>query len=124
MIGMFDKDHTNTINVEEFCALWNYLGDWRNTFDRFDVDRSGDIAKPELDQALRTMGYTFSPQFSDVCFRKFDYRKDGTLQFDGFVHCVLLIQRLTSAFQQFDVQRNGNAHFTYEQFIATVLSNT
>lgn len=124
MVGMFDRDNSRTINVHEFCDLWKYLGQWRKTFDQFDQDRSGNISKQELDQALRTMGYQFSPQFSDVLFRKFDYRKTGSLQFDGFVHSVILIQRLTTAFQQYDTQRNGNAHFTYENFLATVLQNT
>merc|ERR1712110_145318 len=124
MIGMFDRDNTRTINVNEFCDLWKYLGQWRQTFDRFDVDRSGNISKSELDEALRTMGYSFTSQFSDVLFKKFDYRKSGSLQFDGFVHSVILIQRLTTAFQGYDTQRNGNAHFTYEQFLACVLSNT
>ena len=41
----------------------------------------------------------------------------------GAVHALLLIQRLTAAFQPFDVQRNGNAHFTYEQFLTTVINN-
>ena len=77
-----------------------------------------------MDQALKTMGYSFSPQFSDVILKKCDYHRKGCLQFDGFVHSVILIQRLTGAFQQFDTQRNGNAHFTYEQFLATVIGNT
>jgi len=124
MITMFDRDNSRTINVNEFCELWKYLGDWRKTFDRFDVDRSGNITKDELQQALTTMGYTFSPQFPNLVMQKFDYRRSGTLQFDGFVHAVILIQRLTGAFQQYDTQRNGNAHFTYENFVACVLQNT
>ena len=80
MITMFDRDNSRTINVNEFCELWKYLGDWRKTFDRFDVDRSGNITKDELQQALTTMGYTFSPQFPNLVMQKFDYRRSGTLQ--------------------------------------------
>ena len=57
MIKMFDRDHSQTINVNEFCELWKYLGDWRKTFDRYDVDRSGNISQQELAQALQQMGY-------------------------------------------------------------------
>ena len=32
-------------------------------------------------------------------------------------------QRLTGAFQQYDTGRNGNAHFTYEQYLSSVISN-
>ena len=42
-------------------------------------------------------------------------------QFDGFVHAVIMIQRLTVAFQPKDTQRNGNAKFTLENFVASVL---
>ena len=86
MITMFDRDNSRTINVNEFCELWKYLGDWRKTFDRFDVDRSGNITKDELQQALTTMGYTFSPQFPNLVMQKFDYRRSGTLQVNkGFL---------------------------------------
>ena len=43
MIRMFDKDNTGTIDVNEFCQLWKYLGDWRGSFDRFDRDGGGSI---------------------------------------------------------------------------------
>ena len=54
---MFDRDNTGTINVNEFCELWKYLGQWRQTFDRYDVDRSGNISQQELASALQQMGY-------------------------------------------------------------------
>lgn len=57
MIKMFDRDNTGTINVNEFCELWKYLGQWRQTFDRYDVDRSGNISQQELSSALQQMGY-------------------------------------------------------------------
>ena len=57
MIKMFDRDNTGTINVNEFCELWKYLGQWRQTFDRYDVDRSGNISQQELASALQQMGY-------------------------------------------------------------------
>ena len=45
---MFDKDRTKTINLHEFQELWNFLGSWRQCFDRFDNDRSGQIDAGEL----------------------------------------------------------------------------
>lgn len=29
-IGMFDRDHTGTVNFEEFKHLWKYVTDWLN----------------------------------------------------------------------------------------------
>ena len=72
-------------------------------------------------------------------YKKYDYHKSGSLQFDGFVHAIIVIQvkfrksqvkrinlifqRLTGAFQQYDTARNGNAHFTYEQYLSSVIGN-
>merc|ERR1711914_23127 len=92
-------------------------------FDRFDADRSGHINGSEFWSALQQMGYRFSPQFVETLYRKHDYNRDGTVQFDGFVHSIILIQRLTGAFQQYDVQRNGNAQFTYEQYLLSVITS-
>ncbi len=48
MIGMFDKDHTGTINFSEFGSLWKYVQDWQTTFRSYDKDNSGSIDKQEL----------------------------------------------------------------------------
>ena len=32
-------------------------------------------------------------------------------------------KRLTGAFQQYDVHKNGNAHFTYEQYLSSVINS-
>ena len=149
MIAMFDKDGSNTINVNEFCELWRFLGQWRQTFQQFDRDRSGNISKRELATALEQMGYRFfrrnifyifqyifyipislsldnffrfSPFFVDMLFVKFDYNRRNHLEFDGFVHACLIIQRLTSNFAKFDSNRNGNAVFNYEQFLEIAFS--
>jgi len=125
MIDMFDKDRTKTINLNEFQELWNFLGSWRQCFDRFDNDRSGQIDAGELGTALTQLGYRFSQHFVPVLMQKFDYSgKAQNLQFDGFVMALIKIQRLTTAFQPYDRARNGSATFTYEQFLATVIQNT
>ena len=59
MIKMFDRDNTGKIDLNEFGQLWNYLGQWRQVFDRFDADRTGHISQQELTSALQQMGYRF-----------------------------------------------------------------
>jgi Ca2+-binding EF-hand superfamily protein len=124
MISLFDHDNTRTITLIEFKQLWAYLDQWRQSFMRFDLDKTGNITRSELEQAIVALGYTFTAQFFDMLMHRFDFRKVGTLQFDGFVHAIVLIQRLTSAFQMYDTQRSGNATFTYEDFLTVVMTNT
>ena len=47
---MFDRDHTGTIELNEFAALWNYIQQWKGVFERFDTNRSGQIEAQELGQ--------------------------------------------------------------------------
>ena len=46
--GMFDRDHSGTIDLQEFQGLWTYLSQWRGIFEQFDRDRSGTIDANEL----------------------------------------------------------------------------
>ena len=53
---MFDRDHSGTINFQEFAALWKYVTDWQSTFRSYDRDNSGAIDKNELKTALTSFG--------------------------------------------------------------------
>jgi hypothetical protein len=35
LIGMFDSNKDGTIDVREFEALWKYVQEWRNCFERY-----------------------------------------------------------------------------------------
>ena len=48
MIDMFDDDKTKEINFEEFQKIWAFLGNWREVFNQFDVDKGGAIDADEL----------------------------------------------------------------------------
>ncbi|CAG9585587.1 unnamed protein product [Danaus chrysippus] len=63
MMGMFDKDRTGHINVEEFDKLYTYINQWLAVFKTYDTDQSGHIEEEELSKALSTMGFRFSPDF-------------------------------------------------------------
>ena len=111
MIGMFDRDHTGTINFNEFGSLWKYVQDWQTTFRSYDRDNSGSIDKNELKTglpvalcwvmnlnfisvpaALTSFGYRLSDRFYDLLIRKFDRTGRGTVAFDDFIQCCVVIQ--------------------------------
>ena len=46
--GMFDKDNSGKIDLQEFQALWTYINQWRGVYEQFDRDRSGVINANEL----------------------------------------------------------------------------
>ena len=120
MIGMFDRDYTGTINFQEFSGLWKYVTDWQNCFRSFDRDNSGTIDRNELKQALESFGYRLSEQFYYVLIKKFDRSGRGVITFDDFIQCCVMVQSLTSAFKQYDTNRNGWIQINYEQFLTLI----
>jgi len=122
MIGMFDRDNSGTINFQEFSSLWKYVTDWQNTFRSYDRDGSGSIDKNELKTALSSFGYRLSDRFYDILVKKFDRQGRGSVAFDDFIQCCVVIQTLTNSFQAYDTNRNGWIQIGYEQFLTLVFS--
>ncbi|XP_072024427.1 programmed cell death protein 6-like isoform X2 [Amphiura filiformis] len=122
MIGMFDRDHSGTINFQEFGSLWKYITDWQQTFRGYDRDNSGSIDQNELKQALTSFGYRLSDRFYGILIRKFDRSGRGTIAFDDFIQCCVVIQTLTNAFRYYDTSQTGWINIGYEQFLNLVFS--
>lgn len=89
---MFDHHNRGQINFEDFGALWKYIGDWKKCFTSFDRDNSGNIDKSELKVALCTFGYNLSDNLINTLVRKFDRHGNGTVLFDDFIQCCVLLQ--------------------------------
>ncbi|XP_039233250.1 programmed cell death protein 6 isoform X2 [Drosophila yakuba] len=91
MIGMFDRENRGTVSFQDFGALWKYVTDWQNCFRSFDRDNSGNIDKTELKTALTSFGYRLSDHLIDVLLRKFDRFGRGTILFDDFIQCCIVL---------------------------------
>ncbi len=112
------------IGVHEFSALWKYITDWKGCFDGFDRDRSGTINGSELQTAFSTFGYNLSPQFSQLCVRQFDRDKRGSINFDDFIQCCVMLHSNTEGFKKRDTQRTGVIQLRYEEYLELVFENT
>lgn len=94
---MFDKRNSGTVSFEDFGALWKYVTDWQNCFRSFDTDGSGNIDKNELKTALVAFGYRLSDNIVDTLIRKFDRFGRGTILFDDFIQCCIILYVSTFA---------------------------
>jgi len=120
IVGMFDRDNSGTIDFNEFGALWKYVTDWQQCFKSFDQDGSGSIDRNELQTALTSFGYRMSPTTVDMMVKKFDRLGRGTIAFDDFIQCCVVLHTLTSSFRQHDTDMDGVITIHYEQFLQMV----
>ncbi|KAJ7337064.1 Programmed cell death protein 6 [Desmophyllum pertusum] len=122
MIGMFDRDNSGAIEFNEFFALWQYVTDWQKTFRSYDQDNSGTIDRQELKIALTNFGYRLSERMYTLLITKFDRAGGGSINFDDFIQCCIILQILTNSFRCRDQNRNGWITIGYEEFVSMVFS--
>nr|CAD7445840.1 unnamed protein product [Timema bartmani] len=120
--SMFDKQQRGAVSFEDFGALWKYVTDWQSCFRSFDRDNSGNIDRSELKMALTSFGYRLSDTLVEVLVRKFDRLGNGTILFDDFIQCCIVLMTLTTAFRQYDTDQDGVITIHYEQFLSMVFS--
>ncbi|KAL1746066.1 hypothetical protein HDZ31DRAFT_73124 [Schizophyllum fasciatum] len=128
LMGIFDVDHSGTINFTEFAGLSKYIDDWKRVFAHFDRDRSGSIDGRELADALTSFGYRLSPQLLSLIEQKYvpappeGYGPPPGITFDRFVRACVAVKTMTEAFQRMDTDRDGWIQVNYDQFMSMVLS--
>lgn len=122
MIGMFDQDHSGTIDLKEFQSLYNYINGWLATFRSYDKDGSGSIEEGELSQALQQIGFRFSPQFIKYLIDKNDVQNHKSITVDQFIVSMVQIQKFTDAFRARDTEMKGTIVISFEDFMSVALS--
>lgn len=122
LVAMFDRDHSGTIGVQEFSTLWDYINQWKRTFESFDRDRSGSIGHGEMSQALQSFGYRLGPNTVTNIMLRYDKRRTGAINFEDFIVACAKLQALTQAFQTKDVPRQGSATIRYEDYLECMCS--
>ncbi|CAD6241189.1 GSCOCG00009210001-RA-CDS [Cotesia congregata] len=122
MIGMFDKEKTGTIDLNEFQALYTYINAWLGVFKGYDRDNSGSIQENELSAALTQMGYRFSPEFIQYLIKKSDFNDHSSITVDQFIVLCVQIQKFTEAFRAKDIDQTGVITIAFEDFLNVALS--
>lgn len=141
MIGMFDKDRTGTINVNEFQELYTYINNWLTTFRMYDKDQSGSIEEAELSLgkknssyniqgvkmfsvvlAFQQMGFRFTPEFTKFLIERSDLKYHKNMSIDQFIVTCVQIQRFTEAFRNKDTERTGMITIGFEEYLGIALS--
>lgn len=124
IVRMFDEDGDHAINFQEFKKLWSYLYDYREIFNQFDRDASGDINLSEFQRALRSFGYRLSGPCIKTIFAKYSRssrsRREHVISFDKFVLACIHLLNITQSFKRFDYNRDGYANIGFEDYLVEV----
>ncbi|KAK9294430.1 hypothetical protein QLX08_010952 [Tetragonisca angustula] len=132
-----DKDRSGAITAEELQqALSN--GTWtpfnpetvRLMIGMFDIDKTDPDSSGMFDKnqkgtvSFEEFGalWKLSDQIIDTLIRKYDRAGRGTIYFDDFIQCCVVLYTLTSAFRQLDTDLDGVITIHYEQFLGMVFN--
>ena len=85
MLCVVDADRNGTLDFEEFQMLWQVrLVKWKDVFEEFDRDNSGDMDTLELRDAMEILGIAISSNVLSSLVLRYANRA-GAINFDDFV---------------------------------------
>eukprot|EP01137_Pigoraptor_chileana_P007681 Opistho-2@53585 len=117
LILILDTDLSGTMGFEEYRQMWAAVQQWRQTFERFDRDRSGSIETAELHEAIKSYGFNISPRAAEVITRRYSRRGRSSITFDDFIACSAKLRFISDSFRRRDTTGQGYASLSYDDFI-------
>jgi calpain len=115
LVSSCDMDRSGKLGFEEFMQLWMDIRKWKDTFAKYDKDRSGTFNIYELREALRTLGYSVSEKILGALTLRFANRQ-GLINLDDFISCIVKLRHLHNSFKE-NSSRNV-AQFNLDEFMA------
>ncbi|XP_053568515.1 calpain-8-like [Bombina bombina] len=120
MINLMDMDETGTLSLEEFKALWMKLQKYTEIYLKVDANHSGTMEAHEMRQALQEAGFTLNEKIQQRIVQRFA-SSDVTINFDGFISCVIRLETLFKMFQLLDVKKSGEITLTLPEWLHSTL---
>ncbi|XP_073194875.1 calpain-8-like [Lepidochelys kempii] len=106
MISLLDTNGTGTLDVVEFKILWLKIQKYLEIYKKVDTDYSGTIDAHEMRNALKEAGFTLNNKVQNIIAIRYASSK-MTIDFDGFVACMIHLETLFKMFQLLDKDKNG-----------------
>jgi len=103
IMNMFDKDHSGTISMNEFGALWTYVNELKQEFHTADVNRTGLLDIEQVKQALhrhhKALMLAGGAATVYALFKLHDAHKRGKLDWSNFLKLSLHMGALRSQYE-------------------------
>jgi len=132
LMSIFDLDKSKGIGFKEFESLWNYITQWKQMFESFDIDRNGKINADELGRALAHYDLRVGLPVLDFLVKKYGdppLRNRGPhhgppsppqIDLDHFVCACVVVRQMCQLYEQ--CSGYGAAQISRDDFIRAVIS--
>jgi len=132
LMSIFDVDNSRGIGFQEFESLWNYITQWRQMFESFDIDRNGKIDADELGRALAHYDLRVGLPVLDLLVKKYAAAAPRTrgyqngppprpqIDLDRFVCACVVVRQMCQLYEQ--CTGYGAAQISRDDFIRAVIS--
>lgn len=125
MIKLFNKSKVQekSVNFDEFCEIWSYLGRWRNVFEKHDVDNDLAISKAEFVTTLQSFGYKLADVSIDNIFRLFA-NYNGKMKYDAFIESMIWVMKVNDFYTKYEnpEKQKESVNISYADFVDVLLT--
>ncbi|XP_009993062.1 PREDICTED: calpain-8 [Chaetura pelagica] len=120
MISLLDTNGSGTLELIEFKKLWMKIQKYLAIYKRVDSDYSGTIDSHEMRNALREAGFTLNDQVQHTIVTRYACSK-LTIDFDGFVACMIRLETLFKLFHLLDKDKSGVIQLSLAEWLCCTL---
>ncbi|XP_053316068.1 calpain-8 [Spea bombifrons] len=121
MVALLDMDGTGTLSIVEFKVLWMKIQKYMEIYLKVDTDRSGTMNAYEMRAALQEAGFTLNNKIQESITQRYT-DSDMTINFDGFIACMMRLETLFKMFQLLDKNKKGAIDLTLPEWLCTTLA--
>lgn len=120
MISLMDSNGTGTLGHVEFKTLWLKIRKYLEIYLETDYNHSGTIDAHEMRTALKKAGFVLSNQVQQTIATRYACSK-LSVDFDGFVACMVRLETLFKLFKLLDKDQNGIVQLSLAEWLCCVL---
>ncbi|XP_042331089.1 calpain-8 [Sceloporus undulatus] len=120
MISLLDNHGTGTLGLVEFKILWMKIQKYLDIYKKVDTDYSGTIDAHEMRNALKEAGFTLNNKVQHTIALRYACSK-LTIDFDGFLACMIRLETLFKMFQMLDKDKRGVVQLSLAEWLCCAL---
>uniref|UniRef100_A0A8V0Z3Y1 calpain-2 n=1 Tax=Gallus gallus TaxID=9031 RepID=A0A8V0Z3Y1_CHICK len=120
MISLLDTNGTGTLGLIEFKTLWMKIQMYLAIYRKVDRDYSGTIDSHEMRNALSEAGFVLNNQVQQSIAIRYACSK-MTIDFDGFVACMIRLETLFKVFHLLDKEKSGVVRLSLAEWLCCTL---